>query len=54
MRRPTLLSDVAIAVALAILVLIIAPGLAIVAILGLLVLAVCGISFAVSGWRHRR
>jgi uncharacterized protein HemY len=54
MRRNTLLVDLAIAVALTVLVLIIAPGLAVVAIIALLVLLVCGVSFAVMGWRRRR
>ena len=54
MRRQTLLIDVAIAVVLTILVLILAPGLAIVAILGLIVLVVCGVSSAVGAWRVRR
>jgi len=49
-----LLADVAIAVALAILVLIISPGLAVVAIVAVAVLVICGVSFAVVGWRRRR
>jgi len=54
MRRNTLLVDLAIAVALTVLVLIISPGLAVVAIIALLVLLVCGVSFAAVGWRRRR
>lgn len=53
MRRNTLLVDVAIALAVAGLVLILAPGLAVVAILVAVVLLVCGVSFAISGWRAR-
>jgi uncharacterized protein HemY len=53
-RRNTVLVDAAIAVALTVLVLIIAPGLAVVALLALLVVVVCGVSFAVVGWRRRR
>lgn len=49
-----LLVDIALAVAAAILVLILAPGLAIVAILALAVLLVCAVSFAIAGWRGRR
>jgi predicted lysophospholipase L1 biosynthesis ABC-type transport system permease subunit len=54
MRRNTLLVDAAIALALAGLVLIVAPGLAIVAILAVAALVVCGLSFAFTGWRGRR
>jgi len=53
-RRNILLTDVAIALALAGLVLILSPGLAIVAILAVAVLVVCGVSFAVGGVRRRR
>ena len=49
-----LLVDVAIAVALTIVVLIVSPGLAVVAILAVAVLLVCGVSFAIVGWRRRR
>ena len=54
MKRNTLLVDVAIAVAITIVVLIVLPGLAVVAILAALVLVVCGASFAVVGWHRRR
>lgn len=53
MRSNILLVDAAIAVALAILVLIVSPGLAVVAIVAVAVLVVCGVSFAVVGWRRR-
>ncbi len=45
MRRNTLVADAAIAVVLAALVLILAPGLAIVAMLAILVIVICGVSF---------
>ena len=54
MKRNTLLVDLAIALAIAGLILIIAPGLAIVAILALVALVVCAVSFAFVGWRRRR
>ena len=54
MRRNILLVDLAIALALAGLVLILAPGVAIVAILAVTVLLVCGLSFAVGGVRRRQ
>jgi ABC-type bacteriocin/lantibiotic exporter with double-glycine peptidase domain len=44
-RRNTLVVDAVIAVALAALVLIVAPGLAIVAMFAILVLIICGVSF---------
>jgi hypothetical protein len=53
-RTNTVLVDAAIAVALTVLVLIIAPGLAVVALVALFVLVVCGVSFAVVGWRRHR
>ncbi|MBV9366507.1 MAG: hypothetical protein JOY89_19915 [Solirubrobacterales bacterium] len=53
MRRNTLLVDLAIALAVTILVLILVPGLAVLAILALAVLVVCGVSFAVTRWRRR-
>jgi hypothetical protein len=52
--RNTLLVDTGIALALTVLVLILLPGLAVVAILALFVLVVYGVSFAVVGWRRRR
>ena len=54
MRRNTLLVDAAIALAIAGLVLIVSPGLAVVAILAVAALVVCGASFAVAAWRGRR
>ncbi len=48
------LVDVAIGVAVATLVLILAPGYAVVAIIAIAVLLVVGVSFAVTGWRSRR
>jgi F0F1-type ATP synthase assembly protein I len=51
--RNTLLIDAGIAAVLAILVLVIAPGLAVVGLLGLLVVIVCGISFAIDVRRRR-
>jgi uncharacterized protein HemY len=53
-RRNLLLFDVAVALALAGLVLILAPGLAVVAIVAVVALVVCGVSFAVGRWRRRR
>jgi ABC-type bacteriocin/lantibiotic exporter with double-glycine peptidase domain len=52
--RNTLLADAAIAAGIAILVIIIAPGLAVVGLLALLVLVACGISFAFDLRRGRR
>jgi ABC-type nickel/cobalt efflux system permease component RcnA len=53
MRTRLFAVDAAIAVALAIAVLIISPGLAITAILAIFVLLVCAVSFAFDGWRGR-
>jgi drug/metabolite transporter (DMT)-like permease len=53
-RRNTLLIDLGIALAVTGLVLIVAPGLAIVAILAVLAVLVCALSFAFAGWRGRR
>lgn len=47
MRRNTLLVDAGIALVLAILVIVISPGLAVVGILALLVLLICLISFII-------
>lgn len=54
MTRNTLLADAAIAAGIAILVIVVAPGLAVVGLLALLVLIVCGISFAFDLRRGRR
>jgi hypothetical protein len=45
---------VAIAVVAAIVLLIVSPGLAVVGLVALLVLVVCGLSFLFDGWRRRR
>jgi uncharacterized protein (DUF58 family) len=52
--RNVLTVDVALAVGLAAIVLIVAPGVAVVAILALLVLAVCGASLLIDRRRGRR
>lgn len=54
MSRELLVVDVAIAVVLAALVLIISPGVAVTAIIALLALLVCGISLAWGARRRRR
>ncbi|HLY49179.1 MAG TPA: hypothetical protein VKR21_08285 [Solirubrobacteraceae bacterium] len=54
MRRNTLLVDAGIALVLAILVIVISPGLAVVGLLALLVLLVCGLSLAIGRLRKRR
>lgn len=53
MRRNVIVADMAIAVALALFVLIVAPGLAVVAIIALVVIAVCAASFALDARRGR-
>jgi len=53
-RRNTVLIDAGIAALLAILVLIIAPGLAVVGLLAILVTVACAISFAFDRRRRRR
>ena len=53
MSRNTLLIDAGVAALLAILVLVIAPGLAVVGLLALLVVIVCGVSFAFDLRRRR-
>jgi len=52
-RRNTLLIDAGIAAVLAIVVIVIAPGLAVVGIVALLVVIVCAISFVFDLRRHR-
>jgi hypothetical protein len=47
------LVDVGLAIGIAALVLLIAPGLAVVAIVALLVLAACGVSLAVEARKRR-
>lgn len=54
MRRHTLLIDVAAAAVLAILVIAISPGLAVVGLLALLVLIICGVTLAFDRRRRRR
>ena len=54
MRSRTLAIDGAIGAAIAALVLIITPGLAIVAIIAILVVVVCSISLAVGALSRRR
>jgi hypothetical protein len=53
MRRNTLLIDAGIAVLLAVLTLIVAPGLAVVGMIALLVLVICAVSFVIDGRRQR-
>jgi hypothetical protein len=53
MRRNTLLIDAAVAVLLAVLTLILAPGLAVVGMIALLVLVICVVSFVLDGRRQR-
>jgi ABC-type bacteriocin/lantibiotic exporter with double-glycine peptidase domain len=52
--RNALLVDAGIALVLAILVIVISPGLAVVGLLALLVLLICAISFLVDRRRRRR
>jgi hypothetical protein len=52
-RRNALLIDVGIAALVAILVIVIAPGLAVVGLLAILVLIVCAVSFALDRRRKR-
>ncbi|MGZ4234427.1 MAG: hypothetical protein ACXVVQ_23780 [Solirubrobacteraceae bacterium] len=53
MSRSVLVADSAIAVVLAGLVMIVAPGLAIVAIIALVVIVTCAVSFALDARRGR-
>jgi hypothetical protein len=54
MRRKTLVVDAGIAVVLAILVIVISPGLAVVGLIALLVVLVSAVSFAIDRIRRRR
>ena len=54
MRRNTLLVDAGIALVLAILLIVISPGLAVVGLVALLVVLACGISFGIDRLRRRR
>jgi ABC-type bacteriocin/lantibiotic exporter with double-glycine peptidase domain len=53
-RDGTLAVDVTIAVVAAVVLLIVSPGLAVVGLIALLVLIVCGLSFLFDAWRGRR
>jgi multisubunit Na+/H+ antiporter MnhG subunit len=53
-KGQTLGIDVAIAVIIAAIILIVAPGLAVVGIIAILILLVCAITLAVGASRHRR
>ena len=53
MSRSILFADLAIAVVLAALVLIVSPGLAVVAMIALVVIVVCAVSFALDARRGR-
>ena len=53
MSRSVLLTDLAIALVVAALMLILAPGLAVVAIIALVVIVVCAVSFALDARRGR-
>ena len=52
MRNHVLLTDAAIALVVALLILVLSPGLAVTGVLALLVLLVCGVSWAIG--RRRR
>jgi F0F1-type ATP synthase assembly protein I len=52
--RRILAIDAGVAVLLAALVLILAPGVAVAGLIGLLVVVVCAISFLVGAWRRSR
>jgi UPF0716 family protein affecting phage T7 exclusion len=54
MKRNTLLTDIALAVGLAAIVLIVAPGLAVVGIVALLAVIICGVTFGFGALRRRR
>ncbi len=54
MKSRVVLSDAALVVVAAALVLILSPGLAVVAIIALIVLAVCGISLGIESFLNRR
>jgi hypothetical protein len=53
-RRNTLLADVGLAALVAVVVLIISPGLAVTGMIALLVLLICGVSLLVGSRRARR
>ena len=54
MRRNTLMIDFTIALGAMVVLVIVSPGLAIVGLIALLVLVVCGLSFLFDVWRRRR
>jgi UPF0716 family protein affecting phage T7 exclusion len=54
MKRNILLTDAALAVGLAAIVLIVAPGLAVVGIVAVLTVIVCGVTFGFGALRRRR
>jgi hypothetical protein len=52
-RRNVLLADIAVAVVLAAVVLVVSPGLAVAAMIALVVIVVCAVSFALDARRGR-
>ncbi len=54
MSRRVAMIDLGIALALAVFVLIISPGIAVAGLIAGLVLVVCGVSFAIDAWRRPR
>ena len=54
MTRNTLLIDAAIAAILTILIVVLSPGLAVVGLIAILVVIVCGVSFALDTRRRRK
>ena len=54
MSRNTLLADIAIAVILTILIVVLSPGLAVVGLIALLIVLICVVSFALDRRRRRR
>lgn len=53
MNRRILLADVAVAVVVAVLILVLTPGLAISGVIGLLILLVLGVVWLIERWRRR-
>lgn len=54
MRRGTLLLDFALAIGVAVILLIVSPGLAVVGLVAVIVLVVCAISLLFDAWRSGR
>ena len=54
MIRNVLIVDIAIALLIGLLVLLLSPGLAVAAIIALVVLVACGVSLLWGAWRTRR